>query len=59
MKRCPKCNCGAQFTNKVENYAGKTVSATIGVVAGVIVGLFHPSSGGHTAHTTYENLTKI
>lgn len=58
MKRCPKCNCGAEFTNSVQFYAAHSGGAALGVAAGMAVSIFHPNGGGHTAKTVYENVTK-
>lgn len=46
MKRCPKCNCGAEFTNKAEYYASHAGGAALGLGAGLVASVFHPSSGG-------------
>ena len=56
MKRCPLCTCGAEFINKTEYYAKQTGAFSITAGAGIVTGLFHPSSSTHAAHTTYENL---
>lgn len=58
MKRCPKCNCGAEFTNKAEYYASHAGGAALGLGAGLVASVFHPSSGGHVAHTVHHNVTQ-
>lgn len=58
MKRCPKCNCGAEFTNKLSYYASQAGGLTLGVGAGLVAGIFHRSSAGHVAHSVHKNITK-
>lgn len=58
MKRCPKCNCGAEFTNSVEYYAKHTGATVAGLGAGFITGLFNPNYGGAAANQVRKNLTE-
>lgn len=58
MKRCPKCNCGVEFTNKSEYYAKHAGGGVLGMVAGMSMALFHPNHGGPAAKEVYENVTK-
>lgn len=58
MKRCPKCNCGAECTNNFEYYGAHAVTSVIGIGAGLAASLVHPSSGGHTAAHVHHELTK-
>lgn len=57
MKRCPKCECGAEFTNRLEYYAKHGGSAAAGFAAGAAAEVVHPHGGGHVAKTVYENMT--
>lgn len=58
MKRCPKCNCGAEFTNRVEYYAKQTGAFTVGLTAGGVASIFVRNHGAHVAHEIYKGLSK-
>lgn len=38
MKRCPKCNCGAEFTNRGENIFADVVGFGAGLIGHIIGG---------------------
>jgi len=58
MKRCPKCNCGAEFTNKAEYYAKNAGGLVAGLAVGFGASLIMGNHGAHVGHTVTENLTK-
>ena len=58
MKRCPKCNCGAEFTNKAEYYAVNVGAFAAGLAVGGVASVFSPNHGAHAGHAVAENLSK-
>lgn len=57
MKRCPKCNCGAEFTNKAEYYAKNAGGFAAGVAVGLGASLFLGNHGAHVGNEVRKNLT--
>ena len=58
MKRCPKCNCGAECLNGFGYYAGQAGGMVIAAVAGLGAGLIHRSSAGHVGSHVYKETTE-
>ena len=58
MKRCPKCECGAEFTNKAEYFAKQAgafaAAGAVAMGASVIIG----PHGKHAGHVALENMRK-
>lgn len=56
MKRCPKCNCGAELKNGFHHYGAQTwgiVSAAFMWLGGAAI--VHPGVGANLARTAYRN----
>ena len=58
MERCPKCNCGAEFTNKLEYYAKNTGAIIGGVVVGGSITVINKDLGGTIGENIRKELTK-
>lgn len=59
MKRCPKCNCGAELTNNLKYYGEKTGALVVAFGAGVALNAVHPNpSNGAHASEIFRNLTE-
>ncbi len=58
MKRCPKCNCGAEFTNKIDYYAKQTGGFAVGFTVGAGASIFLGNHGAHVGKEVMENLTE-
>lgn len=58
MKRCPKCNCGAEFTNKVEYYAANTGAFAAGLVVAAPIAFINKNAGTHVGKEVFDNLKK-
>lgn len=58
MKRCPKCNCGAEFLNPAGYYGAQTGATAVGIVGGLFVSLVNPRWGGPMANKIRMDMTK-
>lgn len=58
MKRCPKCNCGAELLNPFDYYGNQTGAITIGIAGGVLISLINPRWGGPMANKIRMDMTK-
>lgn len=59
MAKCPHCGSeNTESTNLGECVLTHTVAGALGVLAGGVAAMFHPSSGTHVAHGTWHSLTE-
>lgn len=58
MKRCPKCNCGAEFVNKASYYAKQSGGIIVGGGAGLLLGIFAPNQAKAVAARIYCDVTQ-
>lgn len=58
MKRCPRCNCGAEFTNKGKYYGGNAFAFAVGLGVGAVASIFSPNHGSHAGHIAYHNVSE-
>lgn len=55
MKRCPKCNCGAELKNGLNHYGAQTWGILSAAFMGLGGAIVHPGVGAHLARTAYRN----
>jgi hypothetical protein len=58
MKRCPRCNCRAEFTNRVVYYGGNTGALALGLGITAAASFLKLSHGAHAGHSVYHNLSE-
>lgn len=58
MIRCPKCNCGAEFTNKAAYYASQAGAFAAGFAVGGPIAMINKHAGEHIGVEIRKNLTK-
>lgn len=55
MKRCPKCNCGAELKNSFKHYRAQTWGIVSAALTGLGGSIVHPGVGAQLARTAYRN----
>lgn len=58
MERCPKCNCGAEFTNKAKYYAAYAGASVVSLGVGMVASVVNRKAGGLASMSVGKELTK-
>lgn len=58
LKRCQKCQCGAEFTNKIEYYSKNAGAIATGVLVGGSISTINKDVGGTVGDNIRKELTK-